>query len=416
MQASVGRLTNYTSAARRFLLSSVIIAIPNARLQAQEVKVMVPADNVVNATAGTCQIDAPPAASVQNDKALHIFFVDNNNAAKAPGQSTVIQVNGVDRQTIKSTVADAPVEIGREDLVNSNVTILRENPRTPICSMVPLSVPPPLLPNSANYTSFVADGEVGKVLRGATSGGTTGSLGIDHNAEHPMRARTGNMAQRFGNGVLRVFPWWAKGEHLTAVITIAGSADSLFSDRSNTYGAAMLLPSIAGNGSLQGTTVDYHWYYPLGTATGTFGPIFRFTTTRSFWVAIDTVDTGTRASPGPPPVEEKAPTIKTFRQPLPLSAIDLGIRFTFINHPEDTKQNTYAMGIDPKWVWRIITPNTQADRDAVQFALCRADATCHAPRKVGGPAIALWIRLRQVTATAPQRDEGPPDRIWESVT
>jgi hypothetical protein len=400
--------TLHTRAGRQMVCA--VLFLPLAA-KAQEVKITLPSADVASSSPGVCVTEAPPYSTIPDKIKLHFYFAENGTP-KAPDKSTIVQVNGQDRKTIVRDAKDDSFEIGRDELLNSNVTILREDTRTAICSVVPLSMVPANAPTGLNRTSFIADGEVGKVLRGATSGGATGSLGIDHHMEHAPFPIPENSKLRYIAWVYlkRFFaPWWSAGEELHAVITIAGSADSLFSDKASTYGAAILLPSIAGNGSIQGTTIEYHWFNRFGDSNGTFGPLFRLTTTRSFWVVVDTTATGTPASTGPPSTPAVAPTVLTFRQPLPLTSVDLGLRFTFINHPVDPKLNTFAMGLDPKVLWRIVTPNTEADDSTVVAAFCRHHVgTCSPAHKLTGVGLTLWISLRQVTASADLFHIGKP--------
>jgi hypothetical protein len=88
-------------------------------------------------------------------------------------------------------------------------------------------------------------------------------------------------------------------------------------------------------------------------------------------------------------------SVDTLRASVPLSAFDFGLRFVFISHLEDPKQNTYSVGVDPSFVWRFVSPNTEAEKRMVRAALSGSK-----DRVFRGTNFAFWVRLRQVTAVA----------------
>jgi len=175
--------------------------------------------------------------------------------------------------------------------------------------------------------------------------------------------------------------WRSKGDELHAVLTVASSLDSLTGSPEN-FGSALLAPSLSGSGSIQGATIEYHSFNPLNKSTGTWGPRIRASFARSIWRVQDTISTGSST------------TVETLRGTIPLTALDIGARFTFLNHLVDAKQNTFAVGLDASYLVRLASPNTPSDSVVVSKAL---KSTVHL---VNGTGLAFWIRLRNVTATA----------------
>jgi hypothetical protein len=289
----------------------------------------------------------------------------------------------VDKGTIDPGVEQKEFTIAGDTLTNGTLEIMRDDAREPLCSVVPWPTPRLIAPNGQSYTSFVANGAVGKALKGSPTSDVTGSLGVDHRSV--PTALEQSKLKKYGLVRRSLVPWNSMGEELHAVLTIAGSMDSLASADRAAYGAAVLAPALSGNGSFQGVTIEYHYFNVLNRAQGTWGPRAKLSVAKSFWRVIDTV----QAAPG------VAQRVDSLRGSIPLSAFDLGLRLVFINHLEDPKQNTYSVGVDPSLVWRFASPNTDAEKRLVRSALGGAPT-----RVFRGTNFAFWIRLRQVTAVA----------------
>lgn len=368
----------------RFPLALIVFAftIPGKVASAQVV-VSIPVANVTSGSPANCRIDSGPPSTIPDTARLKIKFISAETPPKPLKSSaaTVVQVDGVDVGTIDAGVEEKELRVAGERLANGTVEIMREDARSPLCSVVPWATPRTLAPNGPSYTSFVANGEVGKALKGSPSSDVTGSLGIDHRS-----VPTGLEAERLKHKKWsRALPWNSLGEELHAILTIAGSADSLASADKAAYGAALLTPSLSGNDAFQGVTIEYLYFNTLNRAGGTWGPRAKLSVAKSFWRVIDTVTASTGA----------ISRVDTLHANVPLSAFDLGLRLVFIDHLEDRKQNTYAVGFDPSLVWRFVSPNTDGERRVVKSALSGSDATVFR-----GTNVAFWIRLRQVTAVA----------------
>ncbi len=371
----------------RVLLSAIVI-VSNARVTGAQASVQVLASSIASGKAAQCWGKSPQLASLPADTThLKIVFVSDDSARNPvrTQAASVAQLDAVEVATVEAGVDHKDLAIATSTLTNATFMVMREDAKIPLCSIVLVAAPFLSLPQGPSYTSFVADGSVGKVLRGASASDVTGSLGIDHRSVASKRQLETNAKYRPLLRLLRAFlPGASAGEELHAMLTVAGSADSLTGEPAK-FGAAVLLPSLSGNGSLQAATIDYHFFNPLNAAGGTWGPRGRLTFARTLWRVIDAT-----AKPKP----------DTLHQSIPLTALDLGLRFTFINHLEDAKQNIFAFGIDPSYVWRYITPNSTDDSRAVRLALRNDTTSLSPPNVLHGPSIAFWIKLRQVTATA----------------
>jgi hypothetical protein len=227
------------------------------------------------------------------------------------------------------------------------------------------------------YTQFVADGAVGKVLRGGSASEVTGSIGVNHRSVMKDRKRP---ISKWKKWFRPVEFWNSDGEELHATLAVAGSADSLIGPPA-IFGAALLTPSLSGSGSIQGATIDYHYFTMLNRSGGTWGPRIRTAFARSAWRVLDTVTTDPKLK------------VDTLRQSIPLTAIDIGFRFAFINHVVDAKGNTYSVGLDLNFLSRFASPNSDDDNRAVRKALGGSN------HRAQGMGASFWIRLRQVTAT-----------------
>jgi hypothetical protein len=357
------------------------VAIGNAIAQ---VAIAVPASSVTKGTATTCTIQAGPPSSIPAQAKLTVKFVSDETppkSAKNPAK-VLLQLDGVDEGTIDPGVEEKEFTIAGDTLTNATVELMRDDARVPLCSIVPWPTARSLVPNGPSYTSFVANGEVGKALKGSPSSDVTGSLGVDHRSVPSALdlVRLGKVRKP-----MRILPWYSMGEELHAILTIAGSADSLASADKAAYGAAVLAPSLSGNGSFQGVTIEYHYFNTLNRAQGTWGPRVKLSVAKSFWRVVDTALTAGGA----------ISSVDTLRASVPLSAFDAGFRFVFISHLQDPKQNTYAVGVDPSFVWRFVSPNTNPEKRMVRAALSGATT-----RVFRGTNVAFWVRLRQVTGVA----------------
>jgi hypothetical protein len=335
-------------------------------LIAQYTVLSVPEASLASGERGDCKLDLQKATKAPGNGKLIVVFTDAADKATKTPAATVVQVDGRDVRTFDAGSPGDTIPLG-DALLNATISVMRSDARVSLCDAVAWPPSPQLAPHTLDYTAFAADGEIGKVLRGGASSSLNGSLGMEHRIHHHNWSQAKSRWGRFWRGLV---PFTSEGEEARALITVAGTADTLNSSSQSAFGAAVLDPKLSGSGFLDGASIEYYPFSPVNSVGGTWGPLFKATIARSLW----RVDTLTRS--------------------LPLTAIDLGFRFALINHLEDAKDNTYSMGFDPRVIWRGVSPNTPQDSLVINKALGQ-DVRWH-----WGEAVSMWMRLRSVTASA----------------
>jgi hypothetical protein len=348
-------------------------------LSAQSAVLSVSAASITSGERGSCTLKMDKVTAAPGDGKLFVRFTDTASKAAKIAAPAIVQINGRDVKTYAIGDTGNVITLG-DTLLNATVSVVRSDARESLCDVVTWPLSPQLAPHTPTYTAFAADGEIGKVLRGGTSSNLSGSLGMEHRILHRGWGPSSNVLWQVLRGLL---PFTAQGEEARAFITIAGTADTLNSSGQSSFGAAVLDPKLSGSGFLDGATIEYYPFSPVNSQGGTWGPLLKATIARSLWRIVDTT-----SAPG------ATLTADTVTRALPLTAIDLGFRFVFINHLDDAKGNTYSMGFDPRFIWRGVSPNTGRDSLVINKGLGQN------VRWSSGEAIAMWMRLRTVTASA----------------
>lgn len=351
--------------------------VPVASL-AQSAVLSVAASSITSGERGSCTLKLDNTKAAPGDGKILVRFDSASKTVKIAA-AAILQLDGRDVRTFAAGDTGQTFPLG-DSLLNATVSVMRSDARVPLCDAVVWPLSPALGPHTPTYTAFAADGEIGKVLRGGSPSALNGSMGMEHRILHHRWQQSGSFWGKLFHGLI---PFSAQGEEARAFITIAGTADTLTSSNQSAFGGAVLDPKLSGSGFLDGATIEYYPFSPVNSVGGTWGPLLRATIARSLW-RVDTV-----AAQGTTPAASN-----TANRALPLTAIDLGFRFAFINHLEDAKGNTYSMGFDPRIIWRGLSSNTRQDSLVINKALGGN------VRWRWGDAISMWMRLRSVTASA----------------
>jgi len=356
-----------------------VLFFPAASL-AQSAVLSVTASSIRSGERGGCTLKLDKVTTPPGDGKLLVRFTDSASKPAKIDAATIVQLDGRDIRTFAAGDTGGAFPLG-DSLLNATISVMRSDARVSLCDAVAWPLSPQLGPHTLAYTAFAADGEIGKVLRGGSSSSLNGSLGMEHRMPHRGWKEPGSFLGKVWRALI---PFTAQGEEARAFITVAGTADTLSSSNQSAFGGAVLDPKLSGSGFLDGATIEYYPFSPVNSVGGTWGPLLKAVIARSQWRIVDTVAAqGTTAA-----------SVDTITRSLPLTAIDLGFRFAFINHLEDSKGNTYSMGFDPRFIWRGLSPNTQKDSLVINKALGE-DVRWH-----WGEAISMWMQLRSVTASA----------------
>lgn len=197
-------------------------------------------------------------------------------------------------------------------------------------------------------TEFVADGAIANSLNTGEGGApATGALGIRHYTERDVFA---------------------------ALITVAGTADTLVGDSPATFARALLNPGTSGQGSAASGLLDYQRFWHYGGNSQRIGAHVYTSFSRSTWrfQGADTV----RSSD--------------------LTVLAGGLRASWlaIGRDEDSDGNSFSVTLEAGYTVRGIDGDAARDSEFKRRSLGTSRSVFH------GPEFAFAIQLRQITASA----------------
>jgi hypothetical protein len=274
-------------------------------------------------------------------------------------------------------------------LSDKEVKVARANSVNWICATKVSDNPITLSRVGVDSTAFIADGAVAAGLKsGVGSSSVTGSLGIIHDS-FKTPSEVPPCADREGKlGFLFTCSSPLTGEHLKAVIALAGSADTVLkgSDKA-TYVQAIASPSLAIH-QAGSATLDLYRFTTRGGGTGTQGWRYILSVNRATWAP----DTGNPVGAGPVgDTAANGAVVALSAKSISVIALDVRRRWAFIDHANDPKGNSFVFGMEVGAALRQL-----AGEGATRRYLTSALGT-NEHFFLGG-VFAVDIRLRAVTA------------------
>lgn len=229
---------------------------------------------------GECAIQSIPLGGLADDAPARLSIKIVNDfsdmtAVRNPAELLVlVGETTLGRVSDTSSAVELATTVGA--LRNRSISLRLADGGNQICSVRAVQHQVRSLTNRNSRTSFIVDGAVGAGLRSGGTDGTrvTGALGLVH-------ADTANKDKT---------PWllrWlipakrASGERLKAVVTVAGSEETLSDSVRTTFAHALVSPTTSAGRAGSGF-IDYYIYGDRGSGMGTQGPRFSFSS-----VALD---------------------------------------------------------------------------------------------------------------------------------
>lgn len=292
--------------------------------------------------------------------------------------------------TLARNTSRDTIRVGVAGLAERVVTLWPPNSTVPVCLHEPFPHRPSFAQPKAftTHTDVIASGEVSNALRtGSENNATTGSLGFHHfsfpGVGEPVRWFPLSFVhenvfkqQNHWGAFLRAINFPA--EELRAVISVAGSADSVQGTAGANFAQAILLPANGGNGGWKSVDIQY-FPHSLNRRHQEFGPALRVAASESRW-APDSTDGHAYAS-----------------RIAVITAFDVRLRGIVINRVSETDENSLSFAVDGGYIYRSLGGDIVAPSNSeVLIAALGPD-----PRtRYSGWAIGSYLKLRQVTGYA----------------
>lgn len=392
------------SAGRGRIIASVVALCSTSpvALHGQSVAtVRIDAASVSAMSAGGCAITTTarsataPVASGAVIRDSLLVVVRKNDSSDDPGvlpMPVEIRLNKTLRHTIEANRKADTVVLEAGELRDGVLELALPNTVLPFCRAALLPSLPPLgvARGFTTHTDVIASGEVSNAIRtGALNNQATGSLGFHHQTFPASKSDLRRFPlvfldesvfeqdNRWGR-FLRATNFVMDGQDLRAVITVAGTVDSVRGKAGPNFARSVLLPTVSSTGG--GKSVDLEYFpHAFGHHRQAFGPDIRFTASESRWAPDDT---GGIVFQGRTAV---------------LMALDVRLKAILINRVSETDDNSLSFAIDGGYISRWIGGDVTAPgNERVLVAALGPGARTH----FTGYAFGTQLRLRQVTAFA----------------
>ena len=396
--------------------ASAVVGLPSTGHAQRELTVKVSSNAVARRDSSACVYSMgwlpplppgpPPSPPAEEDRIVIGVYQDSLHATRAaPPTDLRILLDGKEVGVITPTdpPADKTLYVGKAGLVDRILTVWQRTANDPLCSVSPFPRRPSFAQTLAfvTHTDVIASGEISNSLRtGATNDGATGTLGFHHISFLEAGATPRRFPWLFspdGQSRNDLIRWLYRtsmpmdGEDLRAVITVAGTRDSVTGPGRSGFAQAVLFPAWGASGGGKSVNLEYYPFVQFGRHQS-IGPLFRIAANQSLWApdSLPTKADSVAVSPTNPAHHWSSRNAVAV-------AFDARIRAILINRVSDSDENSLSFALDIGYINRRVGGDVVARSNRGLYYAATGDST---RRVFSGWVLGTYLRLRQVTAFA----------------